>query len=95
MLFAEVFLLPLSCAVPPAIADRPSDAQLALVGVDESVVRGLRNLIVSDTSALLALHRDGIRTIAAALPDSGRPALSVRLTAEQLRRLRAGFAADG
>ncbi|GAA3629976.1 DUF1269 domain-containing protein [Microlunatus ginsengisoli] len=92
MLFAEVFLLPLSC--PPAGGPGPSDGQLAHLGLDAAVVRSLRDLIVADTSAVLVVHRANAAEIGAALPIRPDPSLTVLLTPEQVGRLRAGFADD-
>lgn len=93
LLFAHLFLIPLSYAQPPTITlDHPDDA-LAPLGLTAEHLATVRSLLVPGSSAVLALHSDeSLAEICAALGPPGQQDVTIVLDPVQTRRLLAGFA---
>ncbi|HEY5786048.1 MAG TPA: DUF1269 domain-containing protein [Microlunatus sp.] len=91
LLFAHLFLIPISLgAAPSPTADHLDDA-LGAIGVDADFVDTVRDRIVPGTSALFLLDTTAPATTSAWPPTDAVHLADLRLTAEQSDRLHAGF----
>lgn len=86
LLFAQLFLLPLSMKLAPPLAVDRLDGTLCCLGVEPAFVRTVRDQVVPGRSALFVLGGDPRTPL-----ESGNASASLRLSAEQVARLRAGF----
>jgi uncharacterized membrane protein len=92
-LFAQLFLLPISLRVPPALDDDDLDQVLTRLGLDAAFLRSVRGRVVPGTSALFVLATGPAAAApGAGLREAGAAALGeLTLTAEEAGRWRAGF----
>ena len=95
MLFAQLFLLPLSLQAPPPLKTAGLDETMRLLGVEPGFARAVRGGVVPGTSALFVLnsadHAAGLgRHLSADAVELG----DAFLTSEQATRLHAGFDDD-
>ena len=91
LLFAQLFLLPLGCRLPPSRDPASLDDTLAYLGLDERFVRTVRERVAPGTSALFVL---GSCHPATFLLDECPAPLTAVLDDAQTARLHAAFDDD-
>ncbi len=91
LLFAHLFLLPISLGSPPAPTPERLDAALGAIGVDADFVRAVRERIVPGTSALFLVDSTPDAVGSGWPPEEAFELAELRLSAEQSDRLHAGF----
>lgn len=93
LLFAHLFLMPISYSEPPDIPIEQYDDALAPLGVTAERLADIRSLMTPGTSAVLALHSDeSLDALSAVLGGRDQSHVAIVLDPVQSRRLLAGFA---
>lgn len=93
LLFAHLFLLPLSVADDGPGVDGQTDRSLRTIGFDGQVLSDIRAAIGPGCSALFVLHADtSTDRMPLALPALAPALAAIRLTSDESRRLYTGFA---
>lgn len=91
LLFAHLFLLPISLASPSSPAPENLDEALRALGVDAGFVDTVRERIVPGTSALFLVDSSRTSLGSSWPPEEAFELAELRLSAEQSDRLHAGF----
>jgi uncharacterized membrane protein len=96
MLFAHLFLIPLSRDESPGPAPAEADHSLGLLGISPDQLVALRGPIAPGVSALFVLHDHGQADAVTTTFGAGRdPVAALCLTPLEARRLYAGFGVTG
>ena len=91
LLFAHLFLIPISLGAAPWPTGDHLDGALGAIGVDADFVDTVRDRIVPGTSALFLLDTTSAASAAAWSPGDAVHLADLRLSPEQSDRLHAGF----
>ncbi len=92
LLFAHLFLIPLSYAEQPCIALGQSDETLAPLGLTAEHLAAVRALVTRGTSAVFALHSDeDLDRLATVLGCDDDKRIEIVLDSHQRHRLLVGF----
>lgn len=92
LLFAHVFLLPISLASPHRLERRSADASLSHLGLGPGRLAIIRDLVTPDRSALFVVHADDQSDrLDVAMGRRMAHSAKIRLTPLQSQRLYAGF----
>jgi uncharacterized membrane protein len=94
LLFAQLFLLPISWELLPTWDPSRLDATLAYLGLDERFVDAVRAQVVAGTSALFVLDSDQAGDVIDHLLADDARRLEVVLSDEQAGRIHAAFDDD-
>lgn len=93
LLFAHLFLLPLSLADDGPEVGGQLDRSLRTIGFDDGVLSDIRAAIGPGCSALFIVHADSSTSrLPMALPTLAPALAAIRLTSDESRRLYHGFA---
>jgi len=91
LLFAHLFLLPISLGSTSSPAPENLDVALRALGVDAAFVRTVRERIVPGTSALFLVDSSQASVGSSWPPEEAFELAELRLSVEQSDRLHAGF----
>lgn len=91
LLFAQLFLLPLSMQTPPPLTSDGIDDALGCLGVDAEFVRLVRGAVVPGRSAVFVVTSSAPDPVLERHLADAVDITRVRLSAEQSERLHAGF----
>jgi uncharacterized membrane protein len=94
LLFAQLFLLPLSLQAPPPLTDQPSNDTLGWLGVDAGFVDTVRRAVAPGRSAVFLVTASPLDPALGDHLVDGVDIAELQLSSEQTSRLHAGFGDD-